>query len=242
LPERARRYLELEYSFNVFLEDSKKAALAQLTGLTIEDVCDWFEKERAKDGPFLSVREKDDAADRDALREAAKDRLGKSMESTAWSTYGSKAECNAEFQQYGLGDRNHSYPGDEQSTRSNLGPARANFGISKPAFAGDSSRAFMPPDTAQSAAVASSNGISVEEKSNLPGVVVFSLSSSGGGGKSMRRKRRFTAEERKRVAETRKRGACSSCRAKRMRVGRPFSKHGCRSFLTLSSVFMTVPS
>jgi hypothetical protein len=69
LPEKTRRHLELEYSFNTSPDDKTKSALAQLTGLAIEEVSEWFETEWQKGQPYLSTVKSRHVEDQGRLHE-----------------------------------------------------------------------------------------------------------------------------------------------------------------------------
>lgn len=221
LPDRTRGYLELEYSFNAYPKDQAIYALALLTGLTTDEISEWFKRQRQREQARLSIPDRKDANEYGMPREIAGSRLRDPMEPNTW------IDCHSvpKYDPFRVQGRILLPSGEKNSAElSRIESEGANGTASKPESNGYTSKigistAEATYRTTTKAKDPSDRGIDEGELS-LPGVVVFSVSNSREGGEPLRRKRRYTPEERAKVAETRKRGACESCRAKRMKVNK----------------------
>lgn len=250
LPEKTRRHLELEYSFNTSPDDKTKSALAQLTGLAIEEVSEWFERKRQKGerpGPVLSLRDDNDRGtpresttaqpgNRQILgigepSELPKEVQGKGQYFLPWSDSvdtDKVLDTTSLFEDHSLDNwpivlpRVRDYtPRSLDFTSKGESQGRQNS-IPNHTSAIATSQSVIPKNINIPIAVTkinhSSDGITTGDESSLPGVSVFKISDDLPPPKSLRSRRRYTEEERRQVADTRKRGACENCKALRTKV------------------------
>jgi hypothetical protein len=246
-PERTRRYLELEYSYNPDPEFKTISALAQITGSAIEDVIEWFRLERQRHlqpPSLLDVRGSSDQESRNepgtilsrevpAFHTTIDSQLTKKMPRVNGQQEGEIAlSRNVDFDNDVLLKRPlpNTTDGDieemECASTEYLSAAHEHLprlleyrsrSASTSDIVGGTPKPVVPNENGKSGPAAkTSHSLEGLSGDDIPGVVVFPISDTKET--ILRKRRRYTEEERRQVAETRKRGACADCKASRMKV------------------------
>jgi hypothetical protein len=244
LPEKTRRHLELEYSFNAYPDENTTSALAQLTGLATEEVSNWFETKRQKDQPPLSSLSSQGVTDQEKPRDPTTDhsegrqrpKFGKSNESSKEVEVGGQDQGHPSLQRLVNFDKVLEgfllerdigpivLPGIREYPPRQLdfGSTSANTSVPDCNIVSTTSTAINGKNSEAAAEVDhSSDGITDDDddESSFPGF--FTFSASNDKLKEPRRRRRFHLQRRREVAQVRRVGACAECKARKVRVSQP---------------------